>query len=301
MTAFLLSWKEGIFFAALFILLFTRWGRGFRRYCLLGLVIYLLNKSLIANFHPGNITWWIKDPAACITAATWVGAVMISFRWLKGIKSKGVWNALSEVPWQSHLIVFSLIVLAIFLFNLSAISPQFKTQADFSFPLLIVNVPLQYFIGLFCLKSAGESVKHPVPLVLMVVLVCILLVSFFYIPRTISEYRALLKIAPSHEGAVALIERWEVLLERNKVPSFGSIRMTAYGRIGDLKLSMGDLDGAQQWYKKALREDPDDVTGSLGLARLLIRERKTGKARETFQRAIRRNPSFSWGKLASVF
>ncbi|MBN1254701.1 MAG: hypothetical protein JXA50_05450 [Deltaproteobacteria bacterium] len=68
-----------------------------------------------------------------------------------------------------------------------------------------------------------------------------------------------------------MIERWEALLERNKVPSFGSIRVTAYGRIGDLKLSLDDLDGARQWYKKALQEDLDDVTGSIGLARLLVR------------------------------
>lgn len=55
------------------------------------------------------------------------------------------------------------------------------------------------------------------------------------------------------------------------MPSFGSIRVTAYGRIGDLKLSLDDLDGARQWYKKALQEDLDDVTGSIGLARLLVR------------------------------
>ena len=114
------------------------------------------------------------------------------------------------------------------------------------------------------MKSAGESVKHPVPLVLTVVLVCILLVSFFYIPKTISEYRALLKISPSYEVAVELIGRWEDLLERDKALSIGTIRSTAYGRIGNLKLSLGDLDGVRRWFKKALRKDPDDVMVLLG-------------------------------------
>lgn len=187
MTAFLLSWKEGILFAALIIFLCTPWSRGLRRYCLLGLFICLLNKPLIANFHPGNITWWLKDPAAWITVATWIGAAVLSFRWLRGAQGHGVWNALSEVPWQSHLIVLSVIIVGLFLFNLSKISPQFKTQTDFSFPLLIVNVPLQYFIGLYFVKSYEESVKHPVPLVLVGVLFCILLVILSYLQGVISE------------------------------------------------------------------------------------------------------------------
>jgi hypothetical protein len=136
------------------------WCRGLRRYILLGLFIYLLNKPLIANFHPGNITWWFNDPAAWITAATWVGAGVIFFHWFKSVKNQRIWAALSEVPWQSHLIALSLIILALFLFNLLKISPQFKTQADFSFPLVIVNVPLQYCIGLFCLKIVGKAVKN---------------------------------------------------------------------------------------------------------------------------------------------
>jgi tetratricopeptide (TPR) repeat protein len=301
MTVFLLSWKEGILFAALLLFIFTPWSKGLRRYVLLGLVIYLLNKPLIANFHPQEVVWWLRDPAAWITAATWLGSMLLLVRWLQRVKGQGIWNALSEVPWQSHLIVLSLIIVALFLFNLSKISPECKTQTDFSFPLVIVNVPLQYCIGLYALKSSGESVKHPIPLVLMVVLVCILLVSFFYIPRTISEYTALLKIAPSHEGAVELIERWEALLERNKAPSIGTIRSTAYGRIGDLKLLLEDMDGARQWYKKALREDFDDVTAHIGLARLLVRKGETEEAKETFQKGIRLNPSLSWEQLANVF
>ena len=301
MTALFLSWKEVILFASLIIFLFIPWSRGVRSYLLLGLFIYLLNKPLVANFHPGNIAWWLKDPAAWITVATWAGAVIISFRWLKGMKSKGVGDALFKLWWQPHLIALSLIILALFFFNLSKISPQFKTQADFSFPLLIFNVSFQYFIGLYSVKSSGESLRHPLPLVLIGVLVSILLVSFVYIPRTISEYRALLTIAPSHQGAVELIGKWEALLERNTVPSFGSIRAAAYGRIGDLKLSVGDFDGAQQGYQKALREDFDNVTAHIGLARLLVRERQTVEAREAFRRALRRSPSLSWNKLANTF
>ena len=179
MTVFLLSWKEAILFAALIIFLFTPWCRGLRRYVLVGLLIYLLNKPLVANFHPGNIAWWLKDSAAWITVVTWLGAAVASILWLTSIKSKGVWNALSEVPWQSHLITLSLIIVALFLFNLSKISPEFKTQADFSFPLVIVNVPLQYFIGLYALKSSGESFRHPIPLILAGVLCCNLAISFF--------------------------------------------------------------------------------------------------------------------------
>jgi tetratricopeptide (TPR) repeat protein len=300
-TAFLLSWKEVIFFSALVIVLFTPWCRGLRRYLLLGLFIYLLNKPLIANFHPGNIAWWLKDPAAWITVATWVGAVMVLFRWLKGIPSKGVWNILSQTPWEIHLVAFSFILSAIFLFNLSAISPQFKTQADFSFPLLIFNVPLQYFIGFHLLRSSKGSAKQPVPLVLAAVVFCILLISFFYLQGTIFEYRKLLKISPSDKNAGELIDQWEALLEINEVPSFGSIREAAYGRIGNLKLSLGDFNGARQWYKKALREDFDDSTAHIGLARLLVRKGETGEAKKTFQRVIRLNPSLSWEQLANVF
>src|SRR4030042_6545051 len=139
MISFLLSWKECIFFAALFIFLCTPWGIGFRKYALLGFVFYLSNKPLIANFHPGDMGWWMRDPASWITAATWVGAVVTSLLWLKGLKSQGVWSALSKVSWQPHLIALSLIVLAIFLFKLSAISPQFKTQSDYSFVVVLTT------------------------------------------------------------------------------------------------------------------------------------------------------------------
>ncbi len=301
MTAILLSWKEIILFSALFVLVLTPWSRGFRKYVLLGIFIYLLNKPLIANFHPGNIGWWLRDPAAWITAATWVGAVVISVLWLKGVTRHGLWNVRSKVAWQPHLAALSLIIVALFLFNLSKIAPQFKTQADFSFALLIVNVPLQYCIGLYLFRPSGGSVKHPVPLFLAGVLFCVLLISFLYLQGTISEYTALLKISPSQEGAMESIERWEALLERNKAPSIGSIRSTTYGRIGDLKLSLGDLDGARQGYQRAIREDPDDVTGSIGLARLLIREGRTEKAKETFRMVIKCNRSLSWEQLVNVF
>ena len=177
MTVFLLSWKEGILFAALLLFIFTPWSKGLRRYVLLGLVIYLLNKPLIANFHPQELLWWLRDPAAWITAATWLGSMLLLLRWLQRVKGQGIWNALSEILWQSHLIVLSLIIVALFLFNLSKISPECKTQADFSFPLVIVNVPLQYCIGLYALKSSGESFRHPLPLVLAGVLLCTLIVS----------------------------------------------------------------------------------------------------------------------------
>jgi len=300
-TAVLLNWKEVILFAVLFILLFIPWSRGLRRYLLLGLFIYLLNKPLIANFHPGNIPWWLKDPAAWITVATWAGAVIISCRGLKGIQGQGVWNALIEVRWQAHLIALSLILSAIFLFNLSAISPQFKTQADFSFIVVLVNIPLQYLIGSLVLQTYNETIQSPLFCALTGVLLCVLVMSLVPLYGTITEYRALLSLSPSKEKAAELIGQWEALLERNKVPSFGSIRVAAYGRIGDLKLSLGDLDGARQGYKKALREDLDDVTASIDLARLLVREGETGEAKETFQRAIRRNPSVSWEQLAIVF
>jgi tetratricopeptide (TPR) repeat protein len=301
MPTFLLSWKEVIFCAALFIFLFTPWGSGFRRYCLLGLFIYLLNKPLIANFHPGDMGWWLGDPAAWITAATWFGAAMISILWLKRRKGQEVWNSLFEALWQSHLIAISLIILALFLFHLSEISAHFKTHPDLSFALLIVNVPLQYFIGLHLLRTSGASAKHSITITLAGVLLCILFISLVYLHGTISEYKELLRISPSNKNAGKLIGQWEALLEGNKVPSIGTIRSTAYGRIGDLKLSLGDLNGARQGYQRAIREDPDDVTGHIGLARLLTRERRTEKAKATFRKAIKRNRSLSWEQLVNVF
>jgi len=301
MTAFLLTWKEVILFAALLIFLFTPLCRGLRRYCLLGLFIYLVSKPLIANFHPGNIAWWLKDPAAWITAATWVGTGFIFFRWLKDVKNQAIWDILSEVQWQSHLIALSLIVSAIFLFNLSAVSSQFKIQADFSFVVVLINVPLQYLIGSFLLRTHDETIQPPLFLALTGALLCVLVLSLVPLYGTIAQYRTLLGLPPSKEKAVELIGQWEALLERNTVPSFGSIRAAAYGRIGDLKLSMGDLDGARQWYKKTLRENFDDVAAHIGLARLLVRERQTVKAREAFRRALRRTPSLSWNKLANAF
>src|SRR4030042_857867 len=239
MISFLLSWKECIFFAALFIFLCTPWGRGFRKYALLGFVVYLSNKPLIANFHPGDMGWWMRDPASWITAATWVGAVTISLRWFKGKKGQGVWNTLSEVSCQPHLIAISLILLAIFLFNLPAISPQFKTQPDYSFVVMLTNIPLQYLMGFPLLRSYDGPMKSPFFLALIGGLLCVLFVSLVPLYTTITEYRALLRISPSTERAVELIGRWEGELKRNTVPSIGSIRLAAYGRIGDLRLSVG--------------------------------------------------------------
>jgi len=300
-TAVLLNWKEVILFAALVIFLFIPSCRGLRRYLLLGLFIYLLNKPLIANFHPGDVGWWLKDPAAWIIVATWVGATVALFRWFKGIQGQGVWSTLSAVSWQSHFFVFSFIIVAIFLFNLSAISPQFKTQADFSFVVVLINIPLQYLIGSLLLRTHDELIQSPLFCALTGVLLCVLVMSLVPLYGTITEYRALLSISPSKENGVELIGQWEALLKRNKVPSFGSIRAAAYGRIGDLKLSLGDVDGARQGYRRAIREDLDDVTGHIGLARLLVREGETGEAKETFQRAIRRTPSLSWEQLTNVF
>lgn len=301
MTAVLLSWKEIILFAALIIFLFIPWSRGLRRYLLLGLFIYLLNKPLVGNFHAENIMWWLKKPAAWITVATWVGTGVISFRWLKGMQGQGVWNALSKIWWQPHFITFSLIILALFLFNLSKISPQFKTQADFSFVVILINVPLQYLIGFLLLRTHDEIIQSPPFCALTVVLFCVLVMSLVPLYGTITQYRALLSFSPSQEKTAELIGQWEALLERNKVPSFGSIRAAAYGRTGDLKFSLGDLDGALRWYKKALREDLDDVTGHIGLARILVRKGETEEAKETFQKVIRRTPSLSWEQLVNVF
>jgi tetratricopeptide (TPR) repeat protein len=294
MTAFLLTWKEGILFASLIIFLFTPWSRSLRRYILLGLLIYLLNKPLISNFHPGDMGWWLGDPAAWITAATWLGAMALFVRWLQGIKGQGMWRALSQVPWSPHLIAISLIPLALFFVNLPAISPHFKTQPDYSFAVLLTTVPLQYFIGFPLVRFHDESIKNPLSLSLIGLLLCILLVSLLHIPGTISEYRALLQIPPTRKGAAELIKGWEVLLERNRVASIGSIRRTAYGRIGDLKLSLGDLDGAQQSYQRALRDDPEDMTAQTGLARLLLKkEGKAWKVKKAFQEVIEQNPSLS--------
>ena len=165
MTAFLLTWKEGILFAMLIIFLFTPWSRSLRRYILLGLLIYLLNKPLIANFHPGDMRWWLGDPAAWITAATWLGALVLFVRWLQGTKGQGILSSLSEVSWSTHLIVIALIILTLFLFHLPEISPQFKTQADLSFPLVILHVPIQYFIGLYLVRYSAESMRHLIILV----------------------------------------------------------------------------------------------------------------------------------------
>jgi tetratricopeptide (TPR) repeat protein len=303
MTAFLLSWKEGILFAMLIIFLFTPWSRSLRRYILLGLLIYLLNKPLIANFHPGEVRWWLGDPAAWITAATWLGAPALFVRWLQGIKGQGILSALSEVSWSTHLIAIALIPLALFFVNLPVISPHFKTQPDYSFAVLLTTVPLQYFIGFSLLKFHDETIKNPLVLSLINLLVCVLLVSLSYIPGTISEYRALLHIPPTRKGAAELLKSWEALLERNRVASIGSIRRTAYGRIGDLKLALGDVDGAQQSYQSALRENPEDMAAQIGIARIVLKKEGgiTWKAKRAFQGVMEQNPSLAWEEPKNVF
>ena len=302
MTAFLLTWKEGILFAMLIIFFFTPWSRSLRRYVLLGLLIYLLNKPLIANFHPGDVEWWLEDPAAWITMATWLGALVLFVRWLQGVKGQGVWSALGNVSWSPHLIAISLIPLALFFVNLPVISPHFKTQPDYSFAVLLTTVPLQYFIGFSLLKFRAEFVKNPLSLSLIGLLLCVLLISLLHIPGTISEYRALLQIPPIQKGAEELIKSWEALLKRNRVASIGSIRRTAYGQIGDLKLSLGDVDGAQQSYKRALRDDPEDMTAQIGIARILLeKEGKMWKVRKAFQGVIEQNPSLAREGPKNVF
>ncbi|MBW2039109.1 MAG: tetratricopeptide repeat protein [Deltaproteobacteria bacterium] len=300
MTSFLLSWKELIFFIVVFTIFFTPWSTGRRRYLLLGLFIYLLDQPLIANFHPGHMGWWLREPVAWITSATWLGAVALSLGSLKGRKGQRDWEALSETHLYPHLIVISLILLAIFLFNLPAISPQFKVYPDYSFAILLINVPLQYLIGFYLLGFYGGAIKSPLPLALAGVLLCVLLTSLFHLQGTISEYRALLNTPPTQEGATELIKRWEAMLERNKVSSIVSIKLAAYERIGNLKLWVGDLEGARMNYKKVLREDPDCFMAHVGLARLLTEEGRTGKAREAFQRVIERNPYLSWEELAKL-
>jgi len=301
MIAFLLTWKEAIFFAGALIVILIPWSRGFRRQLLVGLFVYLLHKPLIANFHPGDRGWWLMDPAAWIIAATCLGALIMAPRWLKYIRKQGVTHGLSAVSLQSHLVALSLIVLALFLFHLREISAQFKTQPDYSFVIALITCPLQYFMGISLLRTHDDALRSRFFLVLIGVLLCVLFVSLVPLYGTITEYRALLGSSPSRERAAELIERWEGLLERNTVPSLGSIRVMAYGRIGDLKLSLGDAEGAQQGYKEALREAPDDVRGSVGLARLLIRSGISEKAREDLQRSIDCHPSFPWERLTQFF
>jgi tetratricopeptide (TPR) repeat protein len=301
MTAFLLSWKEGILFASLIIFLFTPWSRSLSRYIMLGLFIYLLNKPLISNFHPGDLEWWLGDPAAWTIAATWLGAMVFFVRWLQGIKGQGMWSTLSEDSWSPHLITIALIPLALFLVNLPAVSPHFKTQPDYSFAVLLATAPIQYFIGFPLLRFHDGAIKNPPSLSLIGLLLCILVVSLLHIPGTISAYKALLQIPPTQEGAAELIKSWAALLKRNKVASIGSIRATAYGRIGDLKLSLGDVDGAQQSYQRTLREAPEDITAQIGLARLLIEQGRQWEAREIFQREIEHNSFHLYKGLENVF
>jgi tetratricopeptide (TPR) repeat protein len=302
MTAFLLNWKEGILFASLMIFLITPWSRSLRYYILLGLIIYLLNQPVLANFHPRDMGWWLRDPAAWITAATWLGAMMLLVRWLQGIKGQGVLDALTKVSWSPHLIAIALITLVLFFVNLPVISPHFKTQPDYSFAIVLTTVPLQYFIGFSLLRVHDRPIKSILSLTLGGVLLCVLLISLLHIPVTISEYRALLRITPTQKGAAELIKNWEALLERNRVASIGSIRDTAYGKIGDLKLSLGDLDGAQQSYQRTLRDDLEDMTAQIGLARILLKkEGKTLKVKKAFQGVIEQNPSFSWERLKNFF
>jgi tetratricopeptide (TPR) repeat protein len=301
MTAFLLNWKEGILFASLIIFIFTPWSRTLRHYILLGLLIYLLNQPLLANFHPGDMGWWLRDPAAWITAITWLGSMVVFVRWLYAIKGQGVLSALGEVSWSSHLIAIPLIPLALFFFNLSVISPHFKTHPDYSFAIMLTTVPLQYFIGFSLLRLHDRPIRSIVPLTLGGVLCCILLISLVYIPGTISEYRALLRTPPTQKNAAKLIKSWEALLERNRVVSIGSIRLTAYEHLGDLQFWVGDLEGALESYIKALREEPDDYIGHIKMARILTMEGRTWEAREAFQSAIDLNPSLSWEGLDNFF
>jgi tetratricopeptide (TPR) repeat protein len=323
MTSFLLNWKEGILFASLIIFLFTPWSSSLSRYILLGLFIYLLNNPLVANFHPSDIGWWLGDPAAWITLATWLGGLVFFVRWLQGVKGQGVWIALSKISWSPHLIAISLIPLALFFFNFPVIFPSFKTQPDYSFALLLSTVPLQYFIGSSLLRFHDGSIRSLLSRSLGGIVLCVLLISLLHIPGTISAYRALLKIPPTQEGATELIKGWEALLERNRVASIASIRLTAYRRLGDLRLCLGDLEGAQQNYKKALRKVPDDYIDLvrraqqgdnkalrkvpndyidlIRLARIFIIEGRTGEAREVFHWAIERNPSLSWEVLGNFF
>jgi tetratricopeptide (TPR) repeat protein len=301
MTTFLLNWKEGILFASLMIFLFTPWSRTLRHYILLGLVIYLLNQPLLANFHPGDMGWWLRDPAAWITAATWLGSVVVFVKWLNAIKDQGVLRAFAEVSWSSHFIAIPLIPLALFFFNLPVISPHFKTQADYSFAVVLTTVPLQYFIGFYLLRLHDRPIRPLVPLALGGVLFCVLLISLVHIPGTIAEYRALLRIAPTQKGVAELIKRWQALLEKNRVASIDSIRLSAYEHLGDLQLWVGDLEGAQENYKKALREEPDDCIDLIRMARILTMEGRTKEAREAFQRAIEYNPSFLREGLQNFF
>ena len=101
-----------------------------------------------------------------VAAVALIAAILVLFvMWLQGIKGQGVWNALAHVSWSTHLIVIALIILTLFLFHLPEISPQFKTQADLSFPLVILHVPIQYFIGLYLVRYSAESMRHLIILV----------------------------------------------------------------------------------------------------------------------------------------
>jgi tetratricopeptide (TPR) repeat protein len=211
-------------------------------------------------------------------------------------------SALTEISWPPHLIAIPLIPLALFLFNLPVISPHFKTQPDYSFAIVLTTVPLQYFIGFSLLRLHDRPIRSIIPLSLGGVLLCVLLISLLHIPRTISEYRALLTIPPTQKGAAELIQSWEVLLERNRVASIASIRGTAHERIGDLKLSLGDFDGAQQSYQRVLRDDPEDITAQIGLARLLLKQKgEMWKAMKVFQGVIEQNPSLAWVETRNFF
>jgi hypothetical protein len=211
-------------------------------------------------------------------------------------------SALTEIAWPPHLIAIPLIPLALFLFNLPVISPHFKTQPDYSFAIVLTTVPLQYFIGFSLLRLHDRPIRSIAPLTLGGVLFCVLLISLVHIPGPIAEYRALLRIAPTQKNAAELIKSWEAILERNRVASIGSIRRTAYGQIGDLKLSLGDVDGSQKSYQRALRDNPEDMKAQIGLARILFKkEGKTWNVKMALQGVIRQNPTFAWEGLKNFF
>jgi tetratricopeptide (TPR) repeat protein len=119
-------------------------------------------------------------------------------------------------------------------------------------------------------------------------------------PAALTSLAKTLKVSPGHPGALLLKTRIELAAGKRKqaeqtLKQAASPRVLAlaskqeraltYIRLGDLERAKGQAETARGFYDKALKIDPQNVEGQVGLGKLYFSARKLNDALAHFQRA----------------
>lgn len=302
-----LNWKEDLFLLALIGLYLIglasrRLTQGLRNYFLLFILIFLLSHFYINHFQPWHIGWWFASIPGWLT----LFLMFIGLLSLVLCEKNRLGHSPIQKPHQTleelikkvspEIILVSLVMFFLFVFNLEEYSAQSKLVPEYS-AYMIVGFGFALFYSLN--YSFGYSSWRKMRLFLdSVALGVLILLIGLGTAKIYRVYTAYWNALDSREILMESFSRseekvWLDVLELNRTPKISFVENNSMNELGKINAEAGNYRQASNYFNQVLARDAFHFDANLGLAEIAYKQNKWKEAQEAYQKAIHLKPKES--------